>query len=191
MKGEMQTSAQGDSNGTPRPQAGHGMIRKLRSYRFALSLPCIVFILEFQTSLESHTFCFKSLIPDSCSVLSGTHQWYLCLSLSLFCIRLDFFPPLAGSRRVQGDLNGTPGPLEGHGKRRPSMQTSNDYDRSLVKPGPGRPPGELLNRLERRSIRRRPAPGSRIEPRPVSATALPLKGHCRGSTASAVLTAHR
>ena len=24
----------------------------------------------------SHTFCFKSLIPDSCFVLSGTHQWY-------------------------------------------------------------------------------------------------------------------
>ena len=135
MKGEMQTSAQGDSNGTPRPQADHGMIRKLTSYRFALSLPCIVFILEFQRSLESHTFCFKSLIPDSCSVLSGTHQWYLCLSLSLFCIRLDFFSPLAGSRRVQGDLNGTPGPLEGHGKRRPSMQTSNDYDRSLGRGG--------------------------------------------------------
>ena len=26
--------------------------------------------------LESHTLFFKSLIPDSCFVLSGTHQWY-------------------------------------------------------------------------------------------------------------------
>ena len=26
--------------------------------------------------LESHTLFFKWLIPDSCFVLSGTHQWY-------------------------------------------------------------------------------------------------------------------
>ena len=93
--GEQWRPKKSEASRTSRQQrahpAGANCDRNLRSYRIACSLLCIVFILEFQRNLESHTYCFKSfkLIPDSCFVLSGTHQWYLCLSLRLFCICLD------------------------------------------------------------------------------------------------------
>ena len=44
-----------------------------RSYRIACSLFCITWK-NWYWSLTH--FFFKSLIPDSCFVVSGTHQWY-------------------------------------------------------------------------------------------------------------------